>query len=64
MMKALQGLGPWPIVAAIAVLAVLVLVRVWRVRRKRQLVVLREMHRLKREFAIRDALESPEDSQL
>lgn len=64
MMKALQELGPWPIVAAVAVLAVLVLVRVWRARRKRQLVVLREMHRLQREFAVRDAFESQKDSQL
>jgi hypothetical protein len=63
MMKALQGLGPWPIVVAVAVLAVLVLVRVWRVRRKRQLAVLREVKRLQREFAVRDALESQEDSQ-
>lgn len=64
MMKVLQGLGPWPIVAAVAVLAVLVLFRVWRVRRNHQLLVLREMHRLQREFAVRDALESREDSQL
>jgi hypothetical protein len=64
MWKALQGLGPWPIVAAVAVLAVLVLARVWRVRRRRQLAVLHEMQRLRREFAARDALESREDSQL
>ena len=63
-MEALRGLGPWTIVAAVAVLAVLALVRVWRVRRNRRLVVLREMHRLQRELAARDALESREDPQL
>jgi hypothetical protein len=56
-MRALQGLGPWPIVVAIAMLAGLVLLRVWRVRRRRRLAVLREVHRLQREFAIRDAQE-------
>jgi len=63
-MNALQGLGPWPIVAAAALLALLVLVRVWRVRRNRRLLVLREMHRLQRDLATRDALESREDSRL
>jgi hypothetical protein len=58
MMKALQGLGPWPIVAAVAILAALVLLRVWRVRRRHRLAVQREVRRLKREFAVRDALES------
>ena len=63
-MKALQGLGPWPIVVAIAMLAGLVLLRVWRVRRRRRLAVLREVQRLQREFAIRDAQESSEEPQI
>jgi hypothetical protein len=62
--KALQGLGPWPIVVAVAMFAGLVLVRVWRVRRRRRLTVLREVQRLQREFAVRDALESREDRQI
>jgi hypothetical protein len=63
-MKALQGLGPWPIFVAVAMLAGLVLLRMWRVRRRRHLAVRREVQRLQREFAVRDALESQEDPQV
>jgi uncharacterized protein (DUF58 family) len=63
-MKALQGLGPWPIVVAVVMFAGLLLVRAWRVRRRRRLTVLREVRRLQREFAVRDALESREDPQM
>jgi len=64
MLQALQGLWPWPMVTAVAVLAVVVLARAWRARRRRQRTVRREVQRLQHEFAIRDALESREDSQL
>ena len=58
MMKELQGLGPWLVVAAVAVLAALVLLRSWRVRRRHRNAVQREMRRLQRELATREALES------
>jgi len=65
MIRTLQELGPWQIVAAVAVLALaLVLFQVFRVRRRKQRAVRREVWRLQREFATRDALESQEDRRL
>ena len=64
MMKALHELGPWPVVAAIVLLSVLVLLPLWRVRRRQRLAVRREVQRLQREFAVRDELESQEQPRL
>ncbi len=63
-MKTLQGLGAWPLLAAAAILAALVLARIWRARRRRQRAILREVERLRREFAVRDALESQDPPSL
>jgi len=64
MMKALQGIEPWHILAAVAALVALVLVQVWRARHRRQRIARRELHRMQREFEIRDQLESREQSDL
>ena len=62
MMNALQALGTWRVVAiALAFVAVVVLLPLWRVRRRRRLAVRREVRRLQRDLAIRDALESQQD---
>ena len=64
MLKALQELGAWPLYAAAAVLAILVLARLVVVRRRHQRAILREVERLRREMAARDALESRDDAPL
>ena len=58
MAKTLQELGSWPLYAAATVLAVLVLARLLAVRRARQRAILREVERLRREMAAREAIES------
>jgi C4-dicarboxylate-specific signal transduction histidine kinase len=58
MMNALQALGPWRIAVAVAIVAIVVLLPVWRARRRHRRAVLREVQRLRRELAMRDAMES------
>ncbi len=62
MTRTLQGLGAWAPYAAAALLAVAVLARLLVVRRRRQRAVLHEVERLRREMAVRDALESQDHS--
>jgi len=64
MTKTLQELGATPLYAAAAILAVLVLARVWVVRRRRQRAILREVARLRRELAAREAIESQDNASL
>ncbi len=64
MMKTLHELGPWPIIAAVAFLSGLALLRAWRARRRQKLAVLREVQRLQHEFAAREPIESQEHSRL
>jgi heme exporter protein D len=64
MIKTLQELGAWPLYTAAAVLAVLVLARLLAVRRRRQRTVLREVERLRRETADREAIESQDQAPL
>jgi heme exporter protein D len=64
MMKTLQELGATPLYAAAAILAVLLLARVWAVRRRRQRAILREVARLQRELAAREAIESQDNASL
>ena len=64
MMKALQGIEPWQIGAAVAAFVALVLFQVWRARRRRQRIAGRELNRMQRELAIRDQLESQDQSDL
>ncbi len=58
MTRTLQQLGAWPLYAAAAVLAIAILARVILARRRRQRAVLREVDRLRREMADREAIES------
>lgn len=58
MTRTLQELGAWPLYAAAALIAIALLARVLVVRRRRQRAVLREVDRLRREMAVRDAVES------
>lgn len=64
MMKTLQELGAWPLYAGAAILAVLVLARLWVMRRRRQRAILREVERLRREMAGREAIESRDHAPL
>ena len=64
MLKALQGIEPWHILAPVAALLALAVFQVWRARHRRQRTVRRELHRMQREFEIRDRLESREQSDL